>query len=294
MATKFDIYEEVTNKIIAALEAGTPPWRKPWTGERGNAAFPLRSNGESYRGINVIMLWLTADERGYTSPFWFTYRQAQELGGQVRKGEKSARVVKYGTFEKEGDNGEERKIGYLKSYSVFNADQIADLPEEYYRKPEPARDIGTEADPELEAFFDATGLDRISSNVPQAYYNTANDQIHMPPIETFHDPMRYYFTLAHEAAHATGHEKRLDRFKRGDGKSGYALEELVAEISSCMTAASIGLKPEIEQSAAYVKAWLAALQDDKKFIFKAASEAQKATDWLLNAANYRADKLEAA
>lgn len=177
MATKFDIYEEVTNKIIAALEAGTPPWRKPWTGERGNAAFPLRSNGESYRGINVIMLWLTADERGYTSPFWFTYRQAQELGGQVRKGEKSARVVKYGTFEKEGDNGEERKIGYLKSYSVFNADQIADLPEEYYRKPEPARDIGTEADPELEAFFDATGLDRISSNVPQAYYNTANDQI---------------------------------------------------------------------------------------------------------------------
>ena len=97
MADKFDLYAHVTDSIIASIEAGTPAWRKPWTGEKGGAPFPLRSNGEPYSGINVLMLWLAADAKGYCAPFWFTYRQAQEAGGQVRKGEKSATVVKYGT-----------------------------------------------------------------------------------------------------------------------------------------------------------------------------------------------------
>ena len=128
MAQSFDLYQHVTDSIIASIEAGTPAWRKPWTGEKGGAPFPLRSNGEPYSGINVLMLWLAADTKGYRAPFWFTYRQAQEAGGQVRKGEKSATVVKYGTFEREDkETGEERRLPYLKSYSVFNAEQIEGL-----------------------------------------------------------------------------------------------------------------------------------------------------------------------
>ena len=116
--TKFDLYQHVTDRIIASIEAGTPAWRKPWTGEAATMQMPLRSNGEAYRGINVVMLWLTAAEKGYRSAYWFTYRQAQELGGQVRKGEKGSTVVKFGTIEREDEQtGEEKKIPYLKGYT---------------------------------------------------------------------------------------------------------------------------------------------------------------------------------
>ena len=203
----FDLYQHVTGQIIASIEAGTPAWRKPWTGEKGGAAFPLRANGEPYRGINVLMLWLTAHEKGYGAAHWFTYRQAQEAGGQVRKGEKSATVVKFGTIEREGDDGDERKIPYLKAYRVFNAEQIDGLPAEFYATPaEEAREFGTEADPALQAFFTATGADLRTSDDPRAYYNPAEDFIHMPPIATFHGAAGYYGTLAHEAT--TGPDTR--------------------------------------------------------------------------------------
>lgn len=203
MVAKFDLYQHVTDQIIASIEAGTPAWRKPWTGEQGGAPFPLRSNGEPYSGINVLMLWLAADQKGYRSPYWFTYRQAQAAGGQVRKGEKSATVVKYGTFEREDDaTGEERRLPYLKAYNVFNAEQIEGLPAEYEATPaEAPRDLGTETDPALDAFFAATGLDIRTSDDPCAYYHIPEDFIHMPPIGTFHDAAGYYGTLAHEACH---------------------------------------------------------------------------------------------
>ena len=125
MAAKFDIYQHVTDQIIASIEAGTPAWRKPWTGDAGGIPFPRRSTGEFYRGINILMLWSEAAEKGFRSPYWFTYRQAQEAGGQVRKSEKSAIVVKYGTVDREDpETGEEKTIGYAKSYRVFNADQV--------------------------------------------------------------------------------------------------------------------------------------------------------------------------
>ncbi|SHM56923.1 protein of unknown function [Paracoccus solventivorans] len=157
----FDLYQHVTDTIIASLEAGTPAWRKPWTGDTGAAAFPRRANGEPYRGINVLMLWLSAAEKGYRAAHWFTYRQAQEAGGQVRKGEKSATVVKYGTVEREDEGAEEaRKVPYLKAYRVFNAEQIDGLPAEFTAPPaEEPRDLGTAADPELDAFFAAAGAD---------------------------------------------------------------------------------------------------------------------------------------
>ena len=279
-APKLDIYQQITDQIIVAIEAGTPPWRKLWTGDAGGACFPLRSNCEPYRGINVLMLWLAASANGYTSAHWFTYRQALDAGGQVRKGEKSTTVVKYGTFTRENDAGEEEQIPYAKAYRVFCADQIDGLPEQFYRKAEAARDLGTETDPELDAFFAATGARLKTSEDPRAYYNWKTDHIHMPPVETFESTGAYYETLFHEGCHWTGHKSRLDRFGMGSTKADYAFEELVAEIGSCMIYARLGLVPSIDQSAAYVEGWLKALKNEKRAIFKAASQAQKAADYI--------------
>jgi len=253
MAKKFDPREEISNKIIAAIEAGTPPWRKPWTGSESGAAFPLRSTGESYRGINILMLWLAAEERGYSSAHWFTFKQAKDLGANVRKGEKSNTVVKYGTVERENAQGEDVKIPYMRAYRVFNADQIEGLPEQFYIKPEPPRDLGTVGDPALEAFFASYGVPIDTTDEPKAYYTPATDRIHMPPVSTFINAAEYFGTLAHECAHSTGHHSRLDRFPSNETKKDYAFEELVAEIAACFLAAEMGFTPDFEQSAAYVE-----------------------------------------
>ncbi|MCZ0963088.1 ArdC family protein [Paracoccus benzoatiresistens] len=241
MADKFDLYAHVTDSIIASLKAGTPAWRKPWTGEKGGAPFPLRSNGEAYSGINVLMLWLAADAKGYHAARWFTYKQAQEAGGQVRKGEKSSTVVKYGTFEREdAETGEERRLPYLKAYRVFNAEQIDGLPAEYYGTPaDPACNLGTEADPALDAFFAGIGVEIRTSDDPRAYYDPAADFIHMPPISTFYDAAGFYGTLAHEAVHASGHKSRLDRFSRFNDRKAYAFEELIALSGQCAPLAAL-------------------------------------------------------
>ena len=135
MKPKFDVYAHVTDTIIAEIEAGTPPWRKPWTGST-SGTLPKRYNGEAYRGINILMLWVMAAKNGYVSSRWMTYRQAKELGGQVRKGEKSTTVVKYGTFTRENEQGVEEQLPYARAYCVFNADQIEGLAEDYYSRPE--------------------------------------------------------------------------------------------------------------------------------------------------------------
>lgn len=279
MAAKFDLYEQVTNRIIASLEAGTPAWQKPWVGGKGG--LPLRSNGEPYRGINTIILWLTAVEKGYNSPYWFTYRQAQEKGAFVRKGEKSTTVIKFGFREVlDETTGEEANIPYTKGYAVFNADQIEGLPADFYGKVEGEKVNSDEMNPAVIDFFNKTGAKIRHSDHPRAYYSITEDYIHMPNFESFFTAGGYYATLAHEVTHWTGHESRLNRFNRLSNRSEYAFEELVAEIGNCMLCASLGLTPDFLQSAAYIESWLAALKKDKRFIFKAASEAQKAVDFL--------------
>lgn len=280
-AVKFDLHQTITDQIIAAIEAGCPPWRKPWTGSTAGACLPLRHNGEPYRGINILVLWSVAATQGYTSARWLTFKQAKDLGASVRKGEKSATVVKFGTIEKEDEHGEERVIPYAKAYRVFNADQIERLPADFYVQPEPARDLGTEADPALDAFFAATGATIDTTKEPRAYYNIPQDRIHMPPIATFHDASGYYGTLAHELTHWTGAASRLDRFGRFADRKAYAFEELVAEIGNCLLCATLGLTPDFAQSGAYIDGWLRAMKEDTKAIFRAASEAQKATDFIL-------------
>ncbi len=264
MAPKFDVYAHVTDTIIAEIEAGTPPWRKPWTGSASGIALPTRHNGEEYRGINILMLWVMAAKHDYVSSRWMTYKQAQELGGQVRKGETSSTVVKYGTFTRENVLGIEEELPYARAYRVFNADQIEDLPEEYYIRPEAPRDLGTEVDPDLEAFFARTGAEIVTTDEPRAYYSPAKDHIHMPPVATFLSANGYLATLAHESIHWTGSEKRLERIKKFANREAYAFEELVAEIGACFLGAQIGVAPEFGQSAAYVEGWLKALKEDKR------------------------------
>ena len=242
---------------------------------------PKRFKGEAYRGINILILWATAMSQGFSSACWMTFNQAKELGRNARKGEKSATVVKFGTVEREDESGEERQIPYAKAYRVFNADQIEGLPAAFYILPDPPRDLGTVADPVLEAFFAASGAQIDVTEEPRAYYNIATDRIHMPPIGTFHRPAGYCGTLAHELTHWTGATKRLDRLGRFNDRKAYAFEELVAEIGTCMLCAQIGVEPEFDQSAAYVQGWLEAMKEDSRAIFRAASEAQKAVDYIM-------------
>jgi antirestriction protein ArdC len=284
-----DVYNRVTDKIIAELEKGERPWLKPWNAEHaaGKITRPLRHNGLPYSGINILMLWAEAMEKGYNAPLWMTFKQAQELGGHVKKGEHGSLVVYANTLIKTEPNGEtgedeEHKIPFMKGYTVFNVEQIDDLPAHYYATAqEPQLDAAQRLD-HAEQFFKNTGADiRYGGN--RAYYSTATDHVHMPPFEFFKDPESFYETQLHECVHWTRHSSRLDRdFGRKKwGDEGYAMEELVAELGSAFLSADLGLTPEVrEDHAAYLASWLKVLKEDKRAIFSAAAHAQRAAEFL--------------
>lgn len=285
---KTDFYQKVTDKIIADLEQGELTWLKPWSAGNmdGRVMKPLRHNGQSYSGINVLMLWGAAMEAGFCSPTWMTFKQTKELGAHVRKGERGNSVVYANTITKteDQDSGEqiERKIPFMKAYTVFNVDQIEGLPETYYVKPEPVIDPAQRIE-HAEAFFRATGADLRHGGNRAFYRGGSSDQLQMPVFECFRSPEAYYATLAHELTHWTKHPKRLDReFGRKKwGDEGYAREELVAELGAAFLCADLGLKPEAgTDHAAYIQSWLKVLKDDKRAIFSAAAYAQKAADYL--------------
>ena len=285
-ATASDTYSRITNRIIQDLEKGQLTWRKPW--DEGNLASvtrPLRWNNIPYTGVNTLMLWGTATERGYQSPFWMTYKQAQELGGQVRKGQTATLVVyagKVSTEEEKDGETEIKNIPFLKGYSVFNADQIEGLSNTYKGRPPLPQIKPEQRIAEVEQFFAATKAD-ITNAGARASYSMAEDKVRMPPFETFKDVPAYYATLAHELTHWTKHPSRLNR-SFGASKFDdvpYAKEELVAELGSCFLAADLGLEPELrEDHTAYIQTWLEVLKNDKRFIFTAASHAQKAFCWV--------------
>lgn len=284
---KQDVYQKVTDKIVADLEQGELTWLKPWSSDNmdGRIVKPLRHNGMPYSGINVLMLWGAAVEGGYLSPFWMTYRQAKEYGANVRKGERGNLVVYANTITKteEQDDGseEERKIPFIKGYSVFNVEQIEGLPEQFYAKPEPVIDTAERIE-HADAFFAASGAD-VRHGGNRAFYSGGSDHVQMPHFEAFHSPEAYYATLAHELTHWTKHPKRLDReFGRKKwGDEGYAREELVAELGAAFLCADLALTPEPgEDHAAYIQSWLKVLKDDRRAIFSAAAHAQRAADYL--------------
>lgn len=284
---KQDIYARVTEKIIADLERGELTWCKPWSGGNadGRIVKPRRHNGLPYSGINILMLWGAALEGGYLSPTWMTFKQAQELGAHVRKGERGNPVVFASTMtkaeEQEDGSEEERAIPFLKSYTVFNVEQIEGLPAPYCVRPDPVIDPLARI-AHADAFFGAIGADlRHGGN--RAYYSSGSDHVQMPVFEAFRSPESYYATLAHELTHWTKHETRLAReFGRKKwGDEGYAREELVAELGAAFLCADLALTPEPgADHAAYIQSWLKVLKADSRAIFSAAAHAQRAADFL--------------
>lgn len=283
-----DIYARITGQIVAALESGVRPWVRPWNAEHaaGRITRPLRHNGQPYSGINILSLWASATAQGFAAPIWMTYRQATELGGHVRKGEKGSPVVYANSItrnETDPDTGADvaQEIHFLKGYTVFNVEQIEDLPAAYPRLAAPPLDALTRI-ARAESFFAATGA-TLSHGGNRAFYRPSTDAIVMPPFEAFRDAESYYSTLAHETTHWTAHPSRLARDfgSRRYGSEGYALEELVAELGAAFLCADLDLAVEPrEDHAAYIASWLEVLKQDNRAIFTAASHAQRAANFI--------------
>jgi antirestriction protein ArdC len=283
---KLDLYTRITNRIVAELEKGCRPWLKPWNAEHaaGRITRPLRHTGAPYRGINILNLWMAATASGYVCPIWLTYKQSQELGAQVRKGEKGELVVFASKISrtKATETGEEiaRDISFLKGYTVFNAEQIDGLPSHFTAPAAPTLDPVQRIE-RAEEFFKATGA-VINHGGNRAFYAPGPDRIQMPPFEAFRDAESYYATLAHECCHWSGAKSRLDRDLSGRfGTQAYSMEECIAEFGSAMVCADLSLTPEVrEDHAAYISNWLRVLKSDKRAIFTAAAHAERAAAFL--------------
>ena len=282
MNDKTDLYQRVTNKIITALEQGTPPWVSPWQ-DRMEMPSNL-ATGKPYRGINILMLFMEALDRGYPDSRWLTLKQANELGGRVRKGEHGAPIVFFKLREIGADDDRhgfddpepKRVIPMLKSFTVFNACQIDGLPERFEKREMPAwQPIG-----EAEELLYLSGA-KIRHGGNRAFYSPQDDLIQLPPQAWFPDVERYYGVALHELTHWTGHPSRLDRpLGRRHGIDAYAFEELVAEMGAAFLCAHCGLPARLEH-ASYIDHWLDALRRDKRLIFVAAGMAQKAADFVI-------------
>ncbi|MGC2221178.1 MAG: zincin-like metallopeptidase domain-containing protein, partial [Methylocella sp.] len=266
---KSDIYQRVTDQIVASLETGIRPWlQKPWSGEHaaGRITRPLRGNGVPYQGINILMLWGAAMEKGYSAPIWLTFKQALALGGAVRKGERGSLVVFASSFtrtEADESTGEEseRDIPFLKGYTVFNVEQIDGLPAHFLAPAAPRLDPIQRIE-RAERFFAATGA-TVRHGGNQAFYTPVLDYVQMPHFEAFRDAESYYAVLAHELTHWTRHPSRLAReFGQKRFKdAGYAMEELVAELGAAFLSADLDLTPEPRPDhAAYIAQYLTVLK----------------------------------
>ena len=282
-----DIRQQITDDIIKAIEAGTPPWRKGWIS--GVPHFNA-SSGQTYKGINQIILGMQ-----HTDPRWLTYKQAEHMGVQVRKGEKGTRIVKMVEVDRSeaknaaGAEGEllaedGKKALIMRAYTVFNASQIDGM------APMPERHCDIQPAEAVEAIIfglqdEAGGRLKLNFAGNQPAYYARTDEIRIPPASQFLSVEDFHATLLHEAVHGTGHPKRLGRLHLDAGlaQAQRAREELVAELGAALTLASIGLAPSancMDSHAAYVASWLEVLRRDKQEIFRAAAQAQKACDYL--------------
>lgn len=281
-----DIYQSVTNQIIAALQAGTPPWVCPWQSGAGDLAPTNLASGRPYRGINVLILNLRAMGCGYASNRWMTFQQARSLGAFVRQGEQGTPIVFFKMHEVgSGDahtlpsRGEDRKvIPLLRSFTVFNAAQIDDLPEAL--QPTPLAAPSWNACEVAELILTASQA-RIRHGGVRAFYAPALDVIQLPERGAFASAEAYYGVALHELTHWSGHASRCNRVLSSRSHiEAYAFEELVAEMGSAFLSNYCGLPGQL-QHASYIESWLQALRSDKRLIFTAASLAQKAADYLL-------------
>jgi antirestriction protein ArdC len=280
--------ERVTRQIKAALERGVRPWVKPWSDTGASPLIlPRRANGIPYRGINTLALWAAAQECGFSSPYWFTFKQALAAGAAVRKGERGSFIVFYTELPGDAEapntddaKGDKKRI--LRGYTVFNAMQIDGLPAAYFAEPTPPmpRD---EDDARLTAMFAKLPI-TVRHGGDRAYYAMGPDVIQMPVKSAFVDVMQYFATRAHETIHATRHPARLNRDfgQKRFGDHGYALEEVTAEMGAAFIGSQIGLPADhIEDHASYIASWLEALQSNPAAFLTAAAKAQTAADYVL-------------
>ncbi len=281
-----NLYQEITDRIVCELEQGRFPWVQPWGAANANLGLPKNAaTARRYSGINILILWGAVIEKSFRGQNWLTFRQALTLGGCVRKGEKGTTVFYADRFipkseleraQKTGDDPS--AVAFLKRFTVFNVEQCDGLPETAFAgiAPLPERQVI----PLAEDLIKATGADfRIGG--ARAFYQTAEDFIQVPPQPAFHHQIDYYRTCFHELGHWTGNPKRLARDHSGRfGSHPYAREELVAEMSSAFVCAALGITPTV-QHADYLASWFEVLKEDNHAVFRAASQASKAADFIL-------------
>jgi antirestriction protein ArdC len=281
-SVRHDHYQDLTDKILEALEAGTAPWRKPWNAEAcGGSTAPVNAaTGHRYRGVNLFVLGMSPLAMMSSDPRWCSYRQAVARGWQVRKGAKATPVFFYKPIEIAEGEGEceTRRIPILKVFSVFHASQIDGVPE--LSAPASAKTV-VERIQDAETIFAASGV-KVRIGGDRAFYHPALDFIQMPPDEAFESPAMRASVALHELAHASGAPHRLNRDLTGKfGSSAYSHEELRAELASLLVGSEIGLPTDIPNHASYIQSWIANLKQDKREFFHAAAEAQRIADYIL-------------
>lgn len=288
-ASKTGLYQEITDKIIRQIEAGTIPWVQPWAADQTLCTPRNATTNRAYSGINILLLWEALFAHGYQVNRWLTFKQALTFGGNVKKGGRGTTVVYADTFTPKNDSSRDgggdtsgetdgRRIPFLKRFTVFNVAQCEGLPFEYTVQPKQV----SQRLPHLaaEALIAATGA-RFLRDDTHAYYHTGTDSIHVPPQESFFEPINFYRTVLHELTHWSGAKHRLNRdFSGRFGSTAYAREELVAEMGSAFLCASLGIVPTVRH-ADYIANWLEILKNDARAIVSAASHASKASDFLL-------------
>ncbi|VEJ09376.1 ArdC family protein [Actinobacillus delphinicola] len=291
---KFDLYQDITNRIIEAIENGTIPWRKPWNINNGVCALPINAvSKRPYSGVNILLLWAAEIKNGYSQSQWLSFKNIAELGGTIKKGEKATKILFWRTWEKDktddtgavvlDDQGQpEKESGCtVKYFNVFNVEQCENLPQKFYEN------SAMQIDENLA--YDA--IHRISKgmNVPvlagksdKAFYSPGRDCIIMPAMQAFDSIDHFNAVLLHELTHSTGAKHRLNRNQKGNfGSADYAFEELVAELGSAFTSASLGVKSFLENNASYIDNWLTILKQDKKAIVQASKLAREASNYML-------------
>ena len=286
-STRTDLYQVVTDQIIAALEAGTPPWVCPWQRGEVDPNPANLSTGRGYRGINVLLLNLQSQIRGYRVNRWLTYTQAQSLGGTIRRGEHGTAIVFFKMHEIGNSDSyvapaapptERTTIPLLRSFTVFNLDQVDGLDDQYL--PTPAPYALWESIDAAERLIELSGA-TVREGGDRAFYQPTNDFIQLPPRGSFTTASDYYATALHELTHWTGHESRCNRvLGKRHGIEPYAFEELVAELGSAFLTNHCRMTGKM-QHASYIDSWLQALRNDRRLIFTAAAQAQRAADFLL-------------
>ena len=282
-----NLFEVITDRIISVIEAGEATGCISWAGQGAASGLPVNlKTGNAYNGVNVLLLWGTAQERGYKSNYWLTFQQAKEMGGNVRKGEKSTQGVFWGSreIEEDGENGEKetRKASFAKSFYVFNLDQIDGI------KAPDALPVGSawDAHQNAEALIKGSGACIVEGG-SRAFYNIATDQIHMPDRERFENAENFYAVNLHELTHWTGNPVRCARdLKNRFGDAAYAMEELVAELGAAFLCAETGVQGRIEGHASYIQSWLKVLKNDPRAIITAASKASQAARFVLDKSSF--------